>query len=134
MKKIFLMFVCFGTFHTLIAQDKKVQQSETIIIEDDKKIKSGNTTIEIKDGDGNYMYNLKYLPQNIVQITQYSSRQKKIITSRLTINKNGQIINNFNEGNNFTHEFIYNEKGEMVEEKSQFKSEEPNFLTYEYIK
>lgn len=51
MKKIFLMFVCFGTFHTLIAQDKKVQQSETIIIEDDKKIKSGNTTIEIKDGE-----------------------------------------------------------------------------------
>ena len=37
-------------------------------------------------------------------------------------NRKGQIIKNYDESNSMTHEFLYNERGEMIEEKSYLKT------------
>jgi serine protease Do len=51
MKKLVLLFACFVAYQAAQAQDKKTQKSETIILEDHNGSKSGNTTIEIRDGE-----------------------------------------------------------------------------------
>lgn len=51
MKKIAILLVCFGAFQTAIAQDKKTQKSETIIIQENKDDQNGSTKVEIRDGE-----------------------------------------------------------------------------------
>lgn len=93
-----------------------------------------NRLIEVIDGEGKSMFKLEYLSEIKIRVEKYSYWSKEYKSSWVTFNKNGQIIKNYDESNNSTHEFLYNEKGEMIEDKSYFKNKEPIYYTFEYVK
>ena len=92
-----------------------------------------NRLIEVKKGDDESMFKINYL-DNKIQVIKYSNWNKAYGNSWVEYNGKGQIIKNYDESNLATHEFFYNDKGEMVEEKSYFKNKEPNYFKYEYKK
>lgn len=91
-----------------------------------------NRLLEAIDGKGKSIYKLEYPSDNIIQVEIYSHWHKKYAKSWVTLNNKGQIIKTFDESNNGTHKFLYNKKGEMIEEEFFFKDKAPNYLTYEY--
>lgn len=85
-------------------------------------------------GNGEELYSLKFNPENTIEIEEYSTWLGKTINSLITLNDKGQIIRNFDKSNGATHEFKYNSKGKMIEEKSWFKDKEPIYYIYEYVR
>ena len=89
---------------------------------------------EVMDGKGKSMFKLQYISKDKVRIGKYSHWHERYVDAWLTFNSKGQIIKNYDESNTATHEFFYNKKGEMIEEKSYFKNKEPNYMAYEYVR
>ena len=98
------------------------------------KYDNQNRLIEMLVEEGKSMFKLKYLAKNKIEVERYSQWKKEYKKSWATFNTKGQIIKNYNEANSATHEFFYNDKGELIEEKSYFKNKEPNYFTFEYLK
>lgn len=98
------------------------------------KYDNQNRLTEVIDKEGKSMFKLKYLSDNKIEVEKYSPWKKEYKKSWATFNKKGQIVKNYDESNSATHEFFYNEKGELIVDKSYFKGKRPNYFTYEYIK
>jgi hypothetical protein len=79
-------------------------------------------------------YRLNYLKRNKIEVEKYSYVSMKIMPSIANFNENGQLVRFDDASSGFTYDFLYNEKGEMIEEKSQFKTRQPIYYTYEYFK
>ena len=90
--------------------------------------------VEELDEKGKKVYNFLYNSPTEIEIEKFSMWFNRFSNTRITLNKQGQIIRNYDDSNEATFEFKYNSKGEMIEEKSWFKNKKPIYNTYEYIK
>jgi len=93
-----------------------------------------NRLIALIDSEGKALYRLNYLPNNTLEIKSYDSEKQAYIKSLIRYNQKGQVISTYNEATTDTSEFFYNKRGEMIEEKTYFKNQEPIYYLYEYVK
>lgn len=86
-----------------------------------------------KNNMGELNYSIIYHDDGKIEISEFSRWQNRQFSSWITLDNLGRIVINFDESNNLTHEFKYDDNGKMVEEKLWFKGKEPNFHTFEFI-
>lgn len=89
--------------------------------------------ISESDSKGKSRFTIVYHSNNKIEIRKFSFWKKQEYSSWLTLDKKGRIIRNFDESNDSTHEFTYDNIGRMIEDEHWFKGKEPNYHTYEYI-
>lgn len=79
------------------------------------------------------IFKVTYRSDQRIEIEHYSVVRKKTEKSIITLNSEGQIVRSISDSKAIIYEFIYNDLGELVEEKRRHKGKVKSHKIYDYV-